>query len=367
MEIQTPHFNGWTIALSGIAVLGLALSFLIFSGVSNFTVGRKWLALTVFSFALILGSYVLFWTGYYKQFPYLANIWPALILLIGPSLYFYLNTVFKEPVSKKTIAGHFLIPALSVLFILPASIYYSGPPEGFIADLQKIGAAPVLMIAHLVFYSLKINRFSTNDWQTDDNIQTWTRIIVGGMWVYTGAFFSYYLLVRCSFFNPEWDYCISLVMSLGILGIAYMGLLQKRVFECEPLDRFLPIKKYQSSTLTPGAGASILKRMEQLLEEEHVFKENELRLDDLAAYLNTGRHQVSQVINEQFGINFFELINRYRIAYVKKMLSDPAYNQLTIMQIAFEAGFNNKASFNRYFKNATGLTPSAYRLKLEFQ
>ena len=154
-----------------------------------------------------------------------------------------------------------------------------------------------------------------------------------------------------------------MVMGLGILIIAYMGLLQKRVFSSEPISSIISIQKYQSSSLTAGASESIKKRLERLLTEEQVFKENELRLDDLASYLDISRHQLSQVINEHYKVNFFELLNKYRVDYVRKVLSDPAYANYTIIQIAYEAGFNNKASFNKYFKREMGITPSAYRMK----
>lgn len=180
---------------------------------------------------------------------------------------------------------------------------------------------------------------------------------------YTLAFTSYFILVQCSFFNPAWDYAISLIMGLGILSVAYMGLLQKRVFSSEPIANFLPVRKYQTSTLTPNASESIKRKMELLLTEQQVFKENELRLADLAAYLNVNRHQLSQVINEHYGVNFFELINRFRLEHAKRLLADPDFSHYTIIQIAYEAGFNNKASFNRFFKKELGMTPSAFRIK----
>jgi AraC-like DNA-binding protein len=204
---------------------------------------------------------------------------------------------------------------------------------------------------------------TNNEWQVDANIKAWTKAITIGMWLYTLAFLSYFILVACSFFNPEWDYAISFTMALGIIGITYMGLIQKRIFSSEPIGTFLPVQKYQSSSLTPGASESIRQRLERLMKEEQVFKENELRLDDLAEYLEISRHQMSQVINEHYGVSFFELINKYRVDYVKRALADRAFDQHTIIQIAYEAGFNNKASFNRYFKQETGLTPSAYRIK----
>jgi AraC-like DNA-binding protein len=45
------------------------------------------------------------------------------------------------------------------------------------------------------------------------------------------------------------------------------------------------------------------------------------------------------------------------------VLANPDYAHFTIIQIAYEAGFNNKASFNKYFKREIGMTPSAYRIK----
>ncbi|MFM9950992.1 MAG: helix-turn-helix domain-containing protein [Saprospiraceae bacterium] len=97
--------------------------------------------------------------------------------------------------------------------------------------------------------------------------------------------------------------------------------------------------------------------------QDILFLENELRLADLATYLDISRHQLSQVINEHYGVNFFELINTYRVEHVKRLLADPNFKHYTVIQIAYEAGFNNKASFNRYFKREIGMTPSAYRIK----
>ncbi len=358
-----PGFNIWTASLAFIAGIGFLTSVLLLFGRSRFSVGEKRLALAVFAAALILSSYILMWTGFNASFPYIQSLWPFLTLLIGPSLYFYLKDTFQEPYTGKDIALHYAIPTLSGILTLPAILANWGWHTGLSSDFYLFGASSTILTGHLLYYALKIDGMTRNEWQVDANIKTWTGVIARGMWAYTLAFLLYFVLVRCSFFNPEWDYAISFVMALGILAVAYMGLVQKRVFSSEPIGHFLPVKKYQTSALTPGASDSIRRKMERLLEEGQVFKENELRLDDLAAYLEVSRHQLSQVINEHYGVNFFELINRYRVAHVKHLLADPAYSHYTIIQMAYEAGFNNKASFNRYFKQATGLTPSAYRIK----
>ncbi|MEQ1746449.1 MAG: helix-turn-helix domain-containing protein [Saprospiraceae bacterium] len=360
-----PRFNLWTGALAAIAVSGLLVGFLLLFGQSRFSAGERRLAVVVFSFAITLASYVLIWTGYASRFPYLNNLWQFLTLLIGPSLFFYLKDTFKDDYSAREAALHYAVPTVSGLATVPMLLSNFGINLHVPPDLFAIGTSPVLLTGHLLYYTLRIWGMTQNEWQADSNISVWTRVVARGMALYTLAFLSYFVLVRCSFFNPEWDYAISFVMALGILAVAYMGLLQRRVFRSEPIDNFLPVKKYRTSGLTEGASASIKRKMELLLAEQQVFKENELRLDDLAAYLNINRHQLSQVINEHYGVNFFELINRYRIEHVKHLLADPAYGRLTIIQIAYEAGFNNKASFNRYFKKATGDTPSAYRIRKE--
>ncbi|MBL7809225.1 MAG: AraC family transcriptional regulator [Saprospiraceae bacterium] len=361
---QSPvGFNVWTLALAGVAGLGYLLAGLLLWKRSGFTTGARRLAALMLVFACILSIYLLYWTGYERFFPYFQHWWPCLTFTAGPLVYLYLKEVFQEEFSFKEAAVHFITPVLSGLLTMPVYLRVFGWEIPGAGDLYRIAGAPVLLTGHLLLYTMLVWRKTNNEWQVDTNIKTWTRLLARGMVLYTGAFISYFVLVSCSFFNPEWDYGISLVMSVGILTVAYMGLLQRRVFSSEPIGHFLPVRKYQNSALTPAATASIKRQLERLLEEEQVYRENELRLTDLAAYLNIGHHALSQVINEQYGMNFFELINRYRVAHVRKLLTDPAYGQHTILQIAFEAGFNNKVSFNRCFKKEFGLTPSAYRIR----
>jgi AraC-like DNA-binding protein len=67
------------------------------------------------------------------------------------------------------------------------------------------------------------------------------------------------------------------------------------------------------------------------------------------------------LINTAFQSNFFDFINTYRIEAAKKILEDPDKADWKILAIAYETGYNNKATFNRVFKKYTGYTPSAYR------
>jgi AraC-like DNA-binding protein len=86
-----------------------------------------------------------------------------------------------------------------------------------------------------------------------------------------------------------------------------------------------------------------------------------LRLTDLAALVGLHAHELSQVINQSFAQSYNDFVNRYRVEEAKRLLSDPAREADSLLTLAFEAGFNNKTSFNEAFKKHAGMTPSRFR------
>jgi len=122
-------------------------------------------------------------------------------------------------------------------------------------------------------------------------------------------------------------------------------------------------KTQRKDLLDPELSEEIKKRLLYLLEIERVYRNEKLSLIFLAEKLKITPHQLSWVINEKINKTFPSLINLYRVEEVKKKLIQSNHNEITILQAAFEAGFSTKTSFNKAFKNITGLTPSQYREK----
>nr|WP_319270905.1 helix-turn-helix domain-containing protein [uncultured Draconibacterium sp.] len=103
----------------------------------------------------------------------------------------------------------------------------------------------------------------------------------------------------------------------------------------------------------------IFSELKLLLNQNSVYRDNTVSLSKLAKQINTSTHALSQVINENFQLTFFELIGQYRIEEAKsKLKTEP---ETKISDIAFEVGYNSLSAFNSAFKKMTGLTPSKYR------
>jgi YesN/AraC family two-component response regulator len=68
-------------------------------------------------------------------------------------------------------------------------------------------------------------------------------------------------------------------------------------------------------------------------------------------------------------MNFFELINKFRIEDAINLLEKDKNGNLHIIDIAYEVGYNNKVTFNKAFKKTTSLTPTQFidTLKLSAQ
>lgn len=155
---------------------------------------------------------------------------------------------------------------------------------------------------------------------------------------------------------------------LGFRGIKYSTIFNQTVipYNQSPINREIFIEKeksYANYGLKQEEAVLLSKRLKNYMECEKPYTNMDLTLKDLASALDTYPHYITQVLNTVFNQNFYDFINSYRIDEIQKRLHDPQYKNLTILAIAFDCGFNSKSTFNRIFKQKTGLTPSEYKNK----
>lgn len=107
--------------------------------------------------------------------------------------------------------------------------------------------------------------------------------------------------------------------------------------------------------------AAVLARLRRALEEEKLYLNPTLTLAELSAHTGLAPRLISFTVNNGFGQSFNDVVNGYRVEAVKRRLANPAdVARLTLLGIAFECGFNSKTTFNRIFKQFTGVAPSEF-------
>ncbi|MGD2086431.1 MAG: helix-turn-helix domain-containing protein [Candidatus Aminicenantes bacterium] len=121
------------------------------------------------------------------------------------------------------------------------------------------------------------------------------------------------------------------------------------------------VKKYEQSTLTAQKADQHLNRLLRYMEEEKPYLEFELTLGDIARQLSIPQKELSQVINERLNKNFCTFINEYRIQEARRLLLGNSGKTLSVLDIAYESGFNSKTSFNMVFKKHLQMTPTHFR------
>jgi AraC-like DNA-binding protein len=117
----------------------------------------------------------------------------------------------------------------------------------------------------------------------------------------------------------------------------------------------------------PAAGAhdSAIAAVRRAFVEQHVYRDGDLTIASLARKLAMPEYRLRKLIHEQLGYrNFNALLHDYRIAEACRDLADPTKNSLPILTIALTVGYNSINPFNRAFRDAKAMTPSAYRAQV---
>jgi len=106
------------------------------------------------------------------------------------------------------------------------------------------------------------------------------------------------------------------------------------------------------------AKSTLIKRA---IEANLYYQDPELSLSSLAEKMGMPPHDLSKTINTVFKKSFNDFINEYRVQDVVAKMQDAAYDNITLLGIAYGSGFNNFASFHKFFKQITGKSPLNYQ------
>jgi AraC-like DNA-binding protein len=121
------------------------------------------------------------------------------------------------------------------------------------------------------------------------------------------------------------------------------------------------VKSVEALDLTP-ADRLVLARLDKAMNENEVWRGEDLSIGTLAALVGAPEHRLRKLINGTLGHrNFADYVNGRRIEAAKVALADPEQALKSVSTIAYELGFASLGPFNRAFRAATGVTPTAWR------
>ncbi|MCB9307313.1 MAG: helix-turn-helix domain-containing protein [Lewinellaceae bacterium] len=354
---------------------GIFLALLLFWLPRGNRTANRLLAAFLFFFALNIAGIVLFELRLILEAPQLALLYSSFALLFSPFFYLYVLAMTRPDFRLKP--SHLLHGLPFVLFIaysMPVlllreeekrqwllSAYDRAPME----QLALFIASTIQCVLYLglCFRLLKRHERAVKEFYSDThriNLH-WIRHCLLGLVAVFGA------CVVFSFFNIRIaDTLSNLFFSVLVYAMGVYAIRQPAIFtdlppaETSPQEEQAPVR-YERSALPDHLVKPGLELLHRLMDGEKIYRNPELKLTDLATQLDLSPHYLSQLLNIHVGETFYDYINRRRVEDFKESLADPDKKHMSLLGLAYDAGFNSKASFYNAFKKYTGMTPTEFR------
>lgn len=364
--------------VSGFAQNLILAAILYFDRTDHARANRN-LSLAILAVNLHIGYMMLLDTNLDNMFPQLLWMPYSFLTAVGPLLYFYVQE--RTGNSPKRILQH-LIPlvvevALQGIMIGYAihrdQLYYNTPFYFYFTPAIYLAAGVSLF--YYLWLSLRLIK-GYETWAIDNfsNLKEVTlrwlvRFIISFriLWMVWIPFTAIFLI----FFKYQLQYpAVVLTLYLLLLGGTYLafgiGIAAIRHPHFIVVSR--PAERSQSKAFAKLAESTIQAYADQLtslMNREKLYLNENLSLKEVSATLNCDPNLISYILNNHMGKSFHDLINEYRIEDVKAKIADPRWNHLSLLGIALDCGFNSKTTFNRVFRQVTGVTPTEFQRELK--
>lgn len=325
---------------------------------------------------VILGlSFGVVYLSYVLDLPDLQLLIWNISLLIAPIFYLYAQLQIKRNAQLEKIDLIHLLPyVMSSVYLIVSIVFYTDTEIKNLFDSFDNGikyTSPLFAVFTLFeilvvpFYTILIFRLLKKHNKTIklffsnliDLDLVWLRVLM------IGILFIWFL-INFTFYLPSLSDANSLKNGFGIsfIFIFYLGYFatkQKPIYVKEVINQS-ENKKYYKSEIKIDEIELLYTKLLDVLEKEKPYLEPNISLFNLAKILSISSHSLSQVINSKSEMNFFELMNTYRINEFIRKIKNGENKKFTLISIAYDCGFNSKSTFNRVFKMVTGQTPSKY-------
>ena len=234
--------------------------------------------------------------------------------------------------------------ALTLLHLLPLPLPWIVPIAVALPVAFMLGAGYCVWLTS-IFYGLRASRERS-------------RLELFFFGTFTAvAILELFLVLSISYIDPlVFYYCyangisIAFALIIGAL-LAYPGLLEDLTEAARA--------KYSATTLGAIDADAIAARLEEVMQHEKLYQDEELNLAMVADVLGVSTHQLSELINTRLQMSFSQYIRRLRINRAKTLLETQP--DASVLSLSMEVGFRSQSNFYAAFKEITGESPGQFR------
>ncbi len=326
MHGHTFHINPYDLALLGTIFIGFTFVVLLWF---TKTVNRHPSSVNRY-FALALFTIILWLVRVLGIFP-APEEFPQFSLALGPLIYFYSLTITRP---------EFIFRPRNLLHFTPLLLQMGSSFNSVMQLLATISVIIYLYSSHrLIKQFYERQKFDGGE-RNRHELRWLDRQLAGFgiLWLLW--------ITATDVYEP-----FNLLLGIITVWMAASAYLRK---EEDPKKSALPGELWQKGIW-----------LKKAMETGRYYQDPDLSLSSLAKSLEIHPHELSRIINLVLNKNFHEFINEYRIREVTRKMKNPDNARLTLLGIAFDAGFNSKATFNRTFKQIIGKNPAEYMSDLK--
>lgn len=315
-------------------------------------------------------------------------------LCYGPLLYLYAikaRDASFVPASKWYVFLPFIIGAISYFTVAGVLFYSSSAGYRLLKSYNEISFW-VLVLSDLFFVCLAMRETKNYKLDTIAREKQMVQRIAYCFMVISALSFVFYFITYVS--GKGYSIIFRSIIYAILAGLSVMIIRYKYVAVNNATEPQMPeetalsgtgITEHQSEEntiedLVPALGPLVRKpvlsqeeqrqiwiSLEQQIKQNKIFTDSELNLDKLAQATGINKYHISETLNSFAHKTFYQYINEYRIDFAlhqMQVFQEKAI-QVNVLSLAYDAGFKAKSSFNRYFKDITGLTPTEYLKSLQ--
>ncbi len=287
-------------------------------------------------------------------------LYVPLIYVGGPAMYVVFRAMVEIDYDLRRDLGVFvlpvlLVPALPLSYVIAPHWYETGPVEYYLEgsvsppDIAILAGLILNAFYYVAAYFRTREIFSLESLRRDPAARILLSILVGSL-VFNTAM-AYLHATR----NTEGI----VVTAFSISVFAAITFLTTQTTPHLFQELGIALRKAYKTTRLSGVDVDNLEKdLRRLMEDDKLFLNEDLSVNDLAAELDIKPYQLSEFLNAHLEQNFARYVNGYRVEEAARLLLED--EAASILSVAFRVGFNSKATFNQAFKAVKGQSPREF-------